>query len=85
MATQFEMDVLAEFAAVNTAVITALRAIVMIHAQGDASAKARFLSDLLESGSTAMEKTNYWSVPNEQRAAFLENAKARYADLITSI
>ncbi|SER58849.1 hypothetical protein SAMN05216548_12727 [Faunimonas pinastri] len=76
----FEEDTLAEFAAVNTVALTALKAIALL--QPDSSA---FLAQILEGGLKAMEQTNYWSIPADRREAFLENAKARYSDAIASI
>lgn len=80
MASQFETDVLAEFAALNTAVITLLKRHALAHPNG----RDKALSDLLDSGIQALETTNYWSIAPEQRDAFLENAKARYTDIVSS-
>ena len=75
-----EQDVLAEFAALNTAIITCLKQIAMTKPDPKA-----FLSNVLDSGLLALETTNYWSVPADQKETFLENAKARYTDLVSSV
>ncbi|TCV66295.1 hypothetical protein [Neorhizobium sp. S3-V5DH] len=73
-------DLIAELASLNTLAMTALQAI----AKTQTDPKA-FLAKVLEDGSAAMEKTNYYSLPKERRAIVAEKAKARFADAITSI
>jgi hypothetical protein len=85
MATQYEMDMIAELAAINTALISAVKAIALISARESGQPPEEYLRRLLEGGSEALATTNYWSIPAEQRDAVVENARARLADLITSI
>lgn len=84
MASRFELDVLAEIASLNMATMKALSGLAAIAAM-TAGNKREYLSKILEAGLRDLEKTNYWSVPADQKAAFLENAKARYTDLVTGI
>jgi len=66
------------------AVMKALSALAAIAATQSGS-KREYLSKILEAGLRDLEETNYWSVPADQKEAFLENARARYTDLIMGI
>lgn len=73
-------DIVAEFAALNVLAMSTLKAVAK--QQPDPTG---YLKKLLEDGLVAIETTNYWSVPQERKAAFLENAKARFTDMIVGI
>lgn len=76
----FQEDVLAEFAALNAVALAALKGVARL--QPDPS---RYLRGVLEVGLIGVERTNYWSVPDDRKEAFLENVKARYTDAVMSI
>ena len=84
MASQFEMDMLAEMAALSMASMKALSGLAAITAK-ETGSKREYLSRILEAGLRDLEKTEYFSIPPGQREAFLENARARYSDLISGI
>lgn len=73
-------NVLAEFAALNMLTMQTLRLIAMQKPDPRA-----FLAGLLETGLQNLAATNYSSVPPERKAALLENARARYTDMIVGI
>jgi len=80
MNQQFSEDLLAELAALNMAVHKALNGLAEL--SGDRRA---FLHKTLEEGLVGLRKSRYWSIPDERLETFLENASARYTDIITSI
>ena len=43
-----------------------------------------YLNHLLANGLLGLDRTNYWSIPAERRDVFVENARARYTDIIAS-
>jgi hypothetical protein len=71
---------LAETAAVNTAVIKALSAVAEF--SGD---RKTFLQELLDAGLHDLPKTLYQGIPQDRYPAFLEMAKARYKSLVKAI
>ena len=78
--SQSEEDVFAEIAAVSMAIVKAMDCL-----GSPASEKAPYLSRILEEGLNDLDKSDYHDIPDERRAAFRNNVKARYADLITAI
>jgi hypothetical protein len=74
----FKTDVMAEFAALNIAVIYALRAAVS--AGGHDPDKLRHA--ILEAGLRDLDSMHYGSVPGAMRAEFVENARRRYSNLM---
>jgi hypothetical protein len=77
---QFQEDVLAEIAVLNALALSALKKIAL----AEPNPKA-YLAKLLEDGLANLAATNYWSVPDDRKEAFLENVQARYTDAVTSI
>lgn len=64
-----------------------MRLLVLCSAAGGQASMnaAANLKNLLESGLHALSQTNYWSVPAERKAAFLEGVQARWTDAVMSI
>ena len=76
----FEDNLMAELTALNMAVHRVL------HHLADLSGEPRkFLQAELEVGLEAISKTNLLSVPVDRRETVLENARARYQDIVGSV
>ena len=84
MTIQAHENLIAEFAALNTAVIKCFSAITHLAVREGATAKA-YLEKQLQSGEEALAKTNYWDIPEDRREAVIENARARYAEIIDAV
>lgn len=76
-------DLMAELAALNMAVLKALQGMASV--AGREGVREQYLKTVLEAGLRDLENTNYWSVPAERRAAFIEKARARYTDIIMGV
>lgn len=85
MSVEFNEDLIAELAALNTAVIKAIAGMAALVEQSGVATRKDYLERLLVSGEEGISKTNYWSIPQEQREAVIEKAKARYMDIINAV
>lgn len=84
MTTRFEMNMIAELACLNMAVMKALSGLAAIAAT-ETGRKGDYLSRILETGLRDLAATRYPDIPDDQLPMFLEMASARYTDLITGI
>jgi hypothetical protein len=80
MEREFNEDLIAELASLNTLAMAALKAIAASQVDPEG-----YLARILESGLSAMEKTVYYSIPAERQRAVIEKAQARFTDAVTSI
>ncbi|SFH29251.1 hypothetical protein [Ensifer sp. OV372] len=80
MNNEYAEDLIAELASLNTLAMTALKAIARTQEN-----PAGYLAKVLEDGCRAMEKTNYYSIPEERQGVVVEKAKARFTEAVTSI
>ena len=79
MRAQLEEDALAEVAAFSMAVTKAIAGLLSLtDARG-------YLVRILEDGLRDLEQTNYRTVADERRAAFLDKVKAHYIDFIATV
>lgn len=80
MASKFEINTLAEMAALNMAIHGILTYLVKSSPDSRVS-----LAKELELGLEAIGKTHHWSVSHGAQKEVIEIAKARYVDIIGSI
>lgn len=80
MASDFELNTLAEIAILNVAVSR-----ILTHLAKAAPDPHSFLTDELASGLESLAKTNYWSVSHKNQNKILEIAKGRYSEIIGNI
>lgn len=80
MDPKFNEDLIAELLAINQVLNMLLSNLAAV--SGD---RRLYLSKFLESGTEAMAQTDLWSIPDERKAAVLENARARFAAIVGSI
>lgn len=80
----FQEDLIAELAALNTAVMRALSALAALAEDGGVPRKL-YLERILESGIRDIAKTHFWSIPEDRREAVVEKARARFTDIISGI
>lgn len=84
MATQFELDVLAELAALSAAVGRSISGLAAIAATGGMP-RREYLGRVLEAGLRDLDNVHYFSVPADQRTDFVENARARFSQIISGV
>jgi len=80
MASKFELNTLTEIAVLSVAVDRILRHLAK--ASPDPHA---FLAAELQQGLESLATTHYWSVSHKDQKEILENAKARYSEIIENI
>jgi hypothetical protein len=79
-AQSLEEDALAAAAAFGMAVTKAIAGLSSL-----TDARGPYLARILEDGLHDLENTNYRTVAEERRAAFLDNVKAHYIDFIATV
>jgi hypothetical protein len=80
MASEFELNTLTEIAVLHAAVDRILR-----HLAKTSPDPQAFLATELEQGLESLAMTHYWSVSHKNQKEILENAKARYSEIIGNI
>jgi hypothetical protein len=76
----FQEDTQAQFAALIMAVSVALKRLA-----DQSGNDKKFLESALETGLHEIGRINFSSIPDANKEAFLENARARYSTLIVGI
>jgi hypothetical protein len=80
MASEFEMNTLADIAVLKVAVDR-----ILTHLARSSRDPRSFLAAELTQGLENLAKTNYWTVSHKNQKEILEGAKARYSELIGNI
>jgi hypothetical protein len=84
MASGNSDGLLAELAALNTAVIRALSAVTVI-VEKEGVPRQVYLDNLLKAGEDAIGKANYVGFHEERRDEIIQKARARYADIVRAV
>ena len=80
MTSKFELNTLTEIAVLNVAVDR-----ILTHLARISPSPPSFLAAELQEGLKSLAKTHYWTVSHKNQKDILENAKARYSELIANI
>jgi hypothetical protein len=80
MTSKFELNTLTEIAVLNVAVDRILTHLARISPDPHS-----FLAAELQEGLKSLATTHYWTVSHKNQKDILENAKARYSELIGNI